>query len=397
MKKRKNLILAYTVLFLFKLAFWMPIWLLYYREFTDYRGVGIIQSVMMLVGFMTEIPSGALADLIGKKKTIILACLFSFIGEFLMAGVTGFSSLLVAIIVVAMSYSLFSGTLEAFVYDTLVEARSESEYSKVVSIINAITMLSPALASILGGYMYNISIRYPFYGVAVARFIAFLVAFLMNEPAVDTEKFCWKAFLNQNKRGFQSLFSKSNYRKYINALIIGSFIVISVEVLGDAFIIDLGYQSEGMGFLVSVLFLTATLGSIIYSRLVKKFKPAKINIATGVTYMILIIPTLFLNMYIGTIVLLLLALLEPLHYNAISEMMNNDVESRDRATTLSTFSMLKQFSFIIFSYLIGVGLEVYSTNTLWVGISLLFGLLLLFFSILNRKKLLWYNEGITNK
>ena len=69
---KRNIKLLKFILPLNQAWFWLGIWILYYLRFTNYTGIGLIEAVVITTGFIFEIPTGALADLIGKKKTIII-------------------------------------------------------------------------------------------------------------------------------------------------------------------------------------------------------------------------------------------------------------------------------------------------------------------------------------
>lgn len=51
----------------------IAIWPLYYGRFISFSQVGIIYAIAFAIQKVLELPSGALADLIGRKYTIVLA------------------------------------------------------------------------------------------------------------------------------------------------------------------------------------------------------------------------------------------------------------------------------------------------------------------------------------
>lgn len=66
--KHRNIILAYILSYLRQSCFWLGIWVYYYLRFTNYAGIGLIESIMILTMTVGEIPTGAIADLLGKKE-----------------------------------------------------------------------------------------------------------------------------------------------------------------------------------------------------------------------------------------------------------------------------------------------------------------------------------------
>lgn len=68
MKKiHKNIAIAYLLTFCKNSWFWLGIWVFYYLQFTNYAGIGIIETVLIITMTLTEIPTGAIADLFGKQ------------------------------------------------------------------------------------------------------------------------------------------------------------------------------------------------------------------------------------------------------------------------------------------------------------------------------------------
>lgn len=87
-----NITLAYGLSAVNGTRFGLGIWVLYYLRFTNYAGIGLIESLMMLTFFVAEIPSGALADLIGRKRTLQLAFALSSAGMLILSQARGFWS-----------------------------------------------------------------------------------------------------------------------------------------------------------------------------------------------------------------------------------------------------------------------------------------------------------------
>lgn len=69
MNKRlaRNIALAYILTISRFSWFWLGIWVLYYLKFTNYTGIGLIEMVMIFTMLLLEIPTGAIADLLGKN------------------------------------------------------------------------------------------------------------------------------------------------------------------------------------------------------------------------------------------------------------------------------------------------------------------------------------------
>jgi MFS family permease len=62
--------------------FWVPIWVLYYRRFTNYGGVAFLEALSMGISMVMIIPGGICSDWIGRKRLLVLAGILGSIGAF---------------------------------------------------------------------------------------------------------------------------------------------------------------------------------------------------------------------------------------------------------------------------------------------------------------------------
>jgi MFS family permease len=52
------------------LIFYNVVWLYFYRIYIDDGQIGLLDSISFFLGLLFEIPSGAIADAIGRKKVV---------------------------------------------------------------------------------------------------------------------------------------------------------------------------------------------------------------------------------------------------------------------------------------------------------------------------------------
>ena len=67
-------------------------------------------------------------------------------------------------------------------YDSLLEKKKESQYTKLEGRITALGNIAEAVAVILGGLLAGISLRTPYFGQAIVAFIALPAALTLREP-----------------------------------------------------------------------------------------------------------------------------------------------------------------------------------------------------------------------
>ena len=165
-------------MYLLKAVLWfmvaMPIIVLFFQEHgLTLTEVMILQSIYSFSVALFEIPSGFIADVFGRKRTIVLSTIFTFIGFLVFSFFGGFYAFAIAQVLVGIGGSLMSGSDSAIIYDTLLETNSKTTYTKIEGRTYAIGNFSEAFAGILGGFLAVGSIYMPIY---VQTFILFFSA-----------------------------------------------------------------------------------------------------------------------------------------------------------------------------------------------------------------------------
>lgn len=169
--------------------FAMPVILLFYNAHDlSVRHLFIIQAAYSITIVALEIPSGYLADVWGRKKTILLGAFLSFFGYFTYTLGAGFETFLLAEVLLGIGHSFISGTDTAMLYDTTIAMKSEDKYLKIEGRMTSMGNFAESIAGISGGLLAILSIKLPFVFQAFAALIAVPAAFLLVEPELHAER-----------------------------------------------------------------------------------------------------------------------------------------------------------------------------------------------------------------
>ncbi|MFA5843064.1 MAG: MFS transporter [Candidatus Gracilibacteria bacterium] len=144
--------------------------------------VMILQSLFAIMAMILEIPTGYFSDIYGRKKTLVMAGICFFLGISTYSVSHNFQQFLIAEAFFALGVALYSGTLSAFVYDTLQDLHQEKCYKKIWGNVLFSGMMALAISNILGGFIAAIDLRYTLY--ASIPFFALLIPLTlsMHEP-----------------------------------------------------------------------------------------------------------------------------------------------------------------------------------------------------------------------
>lgn len=167
----------------------MPIIMLFYKDMglstEEAFRLKAIYSISIVV---FEVPSGYLADILGRKVTLILGAILGTAGFAFYAFGAGFWMFVAAEMTLGIGQSFVSGADSAMLFDSLkADGRSE-KYLRYEGINYSVGNFSEALAGLAGGALAEISLHLPFYFQTGIAFIAIPAALTLVEPAVAIKR-----------------------------------------------------------------------------------------------------------------------------------------------------------------------------------------------------------------
>ncbi|BBM64771.1 MFS transporter [Vibrio alfacsensis] len=188
--------------------FYYPVFTLLYLDY----GLTLSQFAMLNVVWaativLAEVPSGAFADTLGRKKLVVLSSIVMFIEIAMIAFVpTGNPSFVFIVFLInrvlsGLAMALASGADEALAYDTLKEQGKEELWPRVLQIQLRIASSVGIVVTLVGAAMYDVNfmanvyqflglpipestqdiMRIPVYATLVVAMIAIYAAFSMRE------------------------------------------------------------------------------------------------------------------------------------------------------------------------------------------------------------------------
>lgn len=113
--------------------------------------IGIFEAIFHAVSFCGELPSGVIADVLGRKRTLIASRAMALFSAVVMILSHSFGMIAIAMGISALSYNLASGTREALGYDSLKRLGRESEYVRFSSNEMMIYRVFSSVSTLLAG------------------------------------------------------------------------------------------------------------------------------------------------------------------------------------------------------------------------------------------------------
>lgn len=167
----------------------MPVVVLFYQD----NGMGMqeiftLKAIYSVAIVTMEVPSGWMADVWGRKKTLFIGSVLGAAGFFTYSFSHGFWAFAAAEIVLGVGHAFVSGADSAMLYDGLKASGKTDQYIKHEGRITSAGNFAEAFAGIIGGLLAAISLRTPFYFQFAVAAIAIPAAFTLKEPMIHSNE-----------------------------------------------------------------------------------------------------------------------------------------------------------------------------------------------------------------
>jgi|TARA_Y100000310_G_scaffold307233_1_gene349152 MFS family permease len=383
--KSRNIYLIYASMIAGGLLFFLPILALYFEEtlFTA-TNVALIFSIEAIAMVLFEVPTGAIADLFGRKKTLVLANFVVLIAvSFLYIGGSMLMFILFAIFN-SFARALSSGTYNAFIYDSLKEENKEKYYKKVIGTFHALWPLGASIGSIIGGYLAKVSLSFPIGLSLIPLFVAFILTLKLKEPDYEKE---------EHRNILKHMFESSKLilkNKQLILLVIGGFLLLAfgetVHLLSPLFFKFKEIPIMFFGWIMAFVFGLSSLGYYLSHTVSEKIGNKTTLIASVIIAPILLIIATLTTKFTSILFFIIPSFFFGLRNPVRSHLLNVEVPSSKRATIISISNFLGQLGVAIFAPFIGYFAELYTINTAFmISAIFMFSATILFFFVKNRE------------
>ena len=169
--------------FLVSTYMYVPTFVLYLQaQSISLREVLLLKAVLCVTKLLLEIPSGYIADIFGRKRSLLVGSVMLFIAMLIYSSGETFMVFLLAEVALAFGWSLLSGADAALLYDTLIALGKEDQYQKIEGQMFSASSFAEAFGGLIGGYLAAQYLPAPFLAQAMLYLLFFATAASMVEP-----------------------------------------------------------------------------------------------------------------------------------------------------------------------------------------------------------------------
>ncbi len=202
-----RLFIAFRIFF--NARFYYPVFTILFLDYgLTIEQFALLNTVWAITIVLAEVPSGALADVFGRKYLIVTTSFLMVVEMLVIAFVPlGNSNIifwgfLINRVLSGLAEAMASGADEAIAYDSLIKEGSAEDWPKVLSLQMRLRSIASIITATTGALIYDpdiinriliwfgsshsvtqqISMRYPIYLTLLLAIFACITSLMMNEP-----------------------------------------------------------------------------------------------------------------------------------------------------------------------------------------------------------------------
>ncbi len=173
---------AVSLIYAFAGGFLFAVYPLFLRSRgLDQLQINSVMAVYFVVIFLTDLPTGAFADAIGRRNSFVLGCALRVIGFVIYFFVHRYALFMLAEIIDGVGTTFCSGAIDAWGVDALDAAGYTGLKDRLFSRIQQLTNVGWMASALIGAYIADIDIAWPWLIGAAGYMVSAAAAVMLME------------------------------------------------------------------------------------------------------------------------------------------------------------------------------------------------------------------------
>ena len=161
-----------------------PVWAVYLLS----RGLtltqfGLVEAALHVGMLVAQVPTGALADALGRRRLLVAAGFFTAAGELGYVYAPGFGLICLAGAIHGVAFALRTGADEAYLFDALAHDDAQAQFPRMLGGLWAVFQFASAISFVAGGLIATWSRPAAFWLTAICSLIASGIASRLPDDA----------------------------------------------------------------------------------------------------------------------------------------------------------------------------------------------------------------------
>lgn len=320
----------------------------------SFTEIMLLQSISAVAVVLFEVPTGAVADKIGRKESLLLGAFLWAVSLGIYVMGTSFPMFMLAEVIFSLGATFKSGADNALIYDSLKIMGREKEFQSIEGKARSFALYAQAVGSIIAGFVYEVNTNLPFIISVFFMLLTIIIALRFKEPPIEGKVGKYGInYLEQIKESGKFIISHEK----IKAIII--FTMMFFIFYRTAFFYYQPYMESVkipvryFGVLFFIFNITAAFASKRSHWIMEKTKPKTL------TFMAILMIISFVLMgtvkvWFGVFAILFQQIARGIYRPVTTKYLNKHIPSDKRATVLSFQSLACNLSVAIAFPLMGI-------------------------------------------
>ncbi len=345
--------------FFFWMHFFAAVLVPFFRDWggITYMQIFILNAWFMLWNFLLEVPTGTVADTFGRKTSLALGCLVAAVAALVYASTPRFVVFLCGEVLFAVAFTLMSGADEALVYDTLGQLNRSDASKRTFARLESFKLAGIVTGALCGSLIAKgFGLRVPMLVQGAPCLIAGVLALSLVEPGDGARRAPATTYMQLLRGGIRHFRSHRILR------------VLAFDMVGTAalaWLIVWMYQPQLERVGVDLAFFGAMHAAMCIGQILllgnierlealvgsKKRYLLVSAVLPGVAFIIVGLSSHVVVVVLGVLVAAVFGMSRPPLFISY---MNKYIPSEQRATVLSTISMLRTLAGAVINPIAGL-------------------------------------------
>jgi len=208
------------------------------------RGYSTVAFIIALVVF--DVPTGVLADRIGRKACLVAACLAQMTGLIVMGVSNRLWVYLAGSVLFGLYLCLFNGAAQAYLYDWLASQDRTKQYAKLQGTMYAWWMVGAGVANLCSGFVAHYwGLRSVYFLSIIPGLIALAVLRKLHEPPREQKAgAAWYSHVND---ALQEIRANKHIISFALQFMAATVVLLTIGEFGQIYILSFGVSTIMLG------------------------------------------------------------------------------------------------------------------------------------------------------
>ena len=352
---RKRLLPLHVAIALQGVMLWVPVEKLFMNDIGfDAASVGLMAAAYAAVVPIIEIPSGILADRWSRRGVLVIATAALMLCSLIGGLSDDVPTYIVSALVLGVYFAMYSGTMDAIVYDTVLEETGGSgSFEKRIGRVRLVESVTLVSSSLVGGWLAGLTSTRLMYFLTVPFAALSIVAYLrFAEPRLHKSE-ARTSLRSHVAVTYRTITRRGQLLPIVALAVLASLILQVIFEFGPLWLVALAASAVLYGPYWAGLVSTLGLGGLLAGRL-RFDRPATLAGVIGLMILASLVLTVSASVLIVTIAQVVLALLVVAASIHVTRLLHDAVPSTIRSGVASGVGAVSWMAFLPFALAFGL-------------------------------------------